>query len=106
MADHMGGVSGDISKPDVMAQAIVNAAQERFSGMHQQQIPRNSLGVLRAAESHLSKREKRETGKIHKGSLAARTQGIVSVVESGGENDVEQRVRRVMAARKIGAMHE
>lgn len=58
----------------VLAEAIVNAAQERFSGMAAEQIAHNPVGVMKAGLSHLSKREERETGSVHKGGLASLAQ--------------------------------
>ena len=104
MADHTAGVAGrDISKPEVVAEAIVNAAQERFSGMTPEQIPHNPFGVMRAGVSHLSKREFRETGEIHAGGLTAHAQAALQAARAEKHTEVEDQVREVMRKRHLGA---
>lgn len=86
-------------RAQVMAEAIVNAAQERFSGMAPEQVPKSSQGYIRAAVSHLSKREVRETGRVHPGGAAARAQATLAHSLDGDETDVERNVGRVMKSR-------
>lgn len=75
MTDRTGGIGqADAAKPEVLADAIVNAAEARLSKMTDDQKPKNVEGIMKAATSHLSKREQRETGKVHKESVAAKAQ--------------------------------
>lgn len=103
MADHTGGIQGNFKQDiDVLARAVVNAACERFSGMNAEQIPRhNPLGVLKAATSHLSKREERETGKHAKGSLASNVQSALGRVSHGTGKDIENAVMKAMVEKGI-----
>lgn len=67
--------------------------------MSEEQKPKSSVGVMRAAVSHLSKREERETGRVHAGSPAAKAQSALAHAEQGEGGQVEQRLREAMRAR-------
>lgn len=102
MSDHLGGLVGaNYAKPHVLAEAIVNAAQERMSGMTPAQKPHTPVGVIKAGASHLCKREQRETGAVHPGSPAARAQAVLAAARGGGgrgdDNDAQQVVNEVSA---------
>lgn len=97
MTDRTGGIGqADAAKPEVLADAIVNAAEARLSKMTDEQKPKNVEGIMKAATSHLSKREQRETGKVHKESVAAKAQSAMSkaLLLEGGVEDVTEAVRK------------
>jgi hypothetical protein len=72
----------------------VNAAEARFSKYTPDQVPHHPEGVMKAAVSHLSKREQREVGKIQKESVAAKAQSAMNkaVLVEGGAEDVTRAV--------------
>ncbi|KAG7667331.1 hypothetical protein Ndes2526B_g04162 [Nannochloris sp. 'desiccata'] len=105
MADHLGGLHGaNFDKPEVLARAIVNAAEARFSKYQAEQVPHNPVGVMKAAASHLSKREQRETGIVHKESPAAKALSEFHRSQIGKGGDVEREVGRLMQER--GLVHK
>lgn len=86
----------------MLARAIVNAAEARFSKYHPEQKPQNPIGVMKAAASHLGKREFRETGVFHKESPAARTQSEFHKSEIGrGNPEVQREIGRLMRERGL-----
>ena len=64
--------------------------------MTPEQVPQSPRGYLRAAASHLCKREERETGRVHPGSPAAKVQSALSASERGTATEVEEEVGRIM----------
>jgi len=86
----------------VLAHAIVNAAEARFSKYQPEQKPQNPIGVMKAAASHLGKREYRETGIFHKESPAAKTQSEFRKSQIGrGNPEVQREVGRLMQERSL-----
>ena len=83
----------------MLAAAIVNAAEERSSGMTEEQVPHSTIGVLKAAASHLSKREQRETGSVHPGSPAAKALAAYNSAVAGHGGEVEKEVAAKMKER-------
>jgi hypothetical protein len=90
----------------VLARAIVNSAEARFSKLHPDQVPHNPVGVMHAAASHLGKREERETGSVHKNSPAAKALSAYNKAKIGRGGDVEREVSRLMAERGLTSMHK
>jgi len=83
----------------VLARAIVNAAEARFSKYQKEQVPHNPIGVMKAAASHLGKREQRETGIVHKESPAAKSLSEFHKSQIGKGGEVEREVGRLMQER-------
>jgi hypothetical protein len=94
----------------VLARAIVNAAEARFSKLSPEQVPHNNpLSVMKAAASHLGKRESRETGgaelgRVHKNSPASKALSEYNKAKIGKGGDVEKEVSRLIQER--GFMHK
>jgi hypothetical protein len=89
-----------ITETQVLARAIVNAAEARFSKLEPSQKSHTTVGVMKAAASHLGKREERETGSVHKESPAAKALSEYNKSKIGRGGEVEQEVSKLMEERE------